>query len=76
MYKIGTGENGTVAGKIYHQRPTDREGDVAWVYCKGRLYTRRVNEEIGSLLIIDPATLRSVGQCKLFMNELFDGHYS
>jgi len=33
MYKIGTGEQGTLAGKVYLTVPTDREGEVAWVYC-------------------------------------------
>jgi hypothetical protein len=47
MYKIGTGENGTIAGFVYITVPTDREGEVTWVYCQGKLYSRRANEELG-----------------------------
>ena len=47
MYKIGTGENNTLAGKVYLHTSTEREGEVAWVYCQGKLYSRRANEELG-----------------------------
>jgi other hect domain ubiquitin protein ligase E3 len=47
MYKIGTGEKGTISGKVYLSAPTDREGEVTWVYCQGKLYSRRANEELG-----------------------------
>lgn len=48
MIKIGTGANpDTVAGKVYLHVPTDREGEVTWVYCQGKLWTRRANEELG-----------------------------
>ena len=47
MYKIGTGEAGTLAGKVYLNVPTDREGEITWVYCQGKLYSRRANEELG-----------------------------
>jgi hypothetical protein len=33
LYKIGTGENGTLSGKVYLHTPAEREGDVTWVYC-------------------------------------------
>lgn len=46
MYKIGTGENDTVAGKVYLSQQTDREGEVTWVFCKGKLYSRRANEPL------------------------------
>jgi other hect domain ubiquitin protein ligase E3 len=45
MYKIGTGEAGTSAGRVYLNQPMpDKEGEVTWVYCQGKLWARRVNE--------------------------------
>lgn len=58
MYKIGTGENNTLAGKVYLHTSTEREGEVSWVYCQGKLYSRRANEELGQVLIIDPLTFK------------------
>jgi|LauGreDrversion4_2_1035121.scaffolds.fasta_scaffold189936_1 hypothetical protein len=56
MYKIGSGESGTVAGKVYFNANCDREGEVTWVYCQGKLWARRVNEgtDLGHLLVYDP----------------------
>ncbi len=60
MYKIGTGENGTIAGKVYnHAYHPDKEGEMTWVYCQGKLYARRVNEgDLGHLLVYDPSTFK------------------
>jgi hypothetical protein len=33
LYKIGTGENGTIPGKLYISTPLEREGEITWVYC-------------------------------------------
>jgi hypothetical protein len=34
MYRIGTGEAGTIAGKVYnHASVPDLEGEATWVYC-------------------------------------------
>ena len=74
MYKLGTGEGGTVAGRRYVEVPTDREGDVTWVYCQGRLYSRRTNEEFGSLVIYDAATLKRLGDARLACGDLFGGN--
>ena len=71
MYKIGTGEKGTVAGKVYLHVTTDREGDVTWVFCNGKLYSRRANEELGTIMIIDPETFKQEGMAKLFCGEAF-----
>jgi hypothetical protein len=69
MYKIGTGENGTVPGKVYLSQPyPEKEGEVTWVYCQGKLYARRINEagtDIGHLLIYDPQTLTLEGTAKI-----------
>ena len=71
MFKIGTGENKTIAGKVYLNVPTEREGEVTWVYCQGKLYSRRANEELGSILIIDPNSFKQEGMAKLFCGEVF-----
>jgi hypothetical protein len=71
MYKIGTGEGGTLAGKVYLHVPTDREGEITWVYCQGKLYSRRANEELGQIVIIDPTTFKQEGMAKLFAGESF-----
>ena len=71
LLKIGTGENDTVAGKVYLQVPSEREGDITWVYCQGKLYSRRANEELGQLIIYDPLTLKEEGMAKLFCGEAF-----
>ena len=74
LYKIGTGENGTIAGKVYQSSPSDREGDVTWVYCQGKLFSRRTNEEFGSLAVYDAATLKKLGDARLVLGDLFGGN--
>jgi other hect domain ubiquitin protein ligase E3 len=46
MYKIGTGEAGTIPGKIYLFSPVSRVEEVCWVYCKGKLYLRNNAREV------------------------------
>lgn len=58
MYRIGTGEGGTLAGKVYFTQPTEREGEITWVYCQGKLYSRRANEELGNIVILDPTNFK------------------
>lgn len=72
MYKIGTGEAGTLAGRVYLSVPVpDREGEVTWVFWQGKLWARRVNEgaDIGHTLIYDPATFRFEGTAKLNLSS-------
>lgn len=71
MYKIGSGEAGTVAGKIYSNANADREGEVTWVYCQGKLWARRVNEgaDLGHLLVYDPLTFKLEGTAKLILTH-------
>jgi hypothetical protein len=71
MYKIGTGENDTIAGKVYLSVPSDKDGDVTWVFCQNKLYMRRAQEELGSLTIIDPNTFQVCGKAKLCCGEVF-----
>lgn len=71
MYKIGTGESGTQAGRIYAcQSQPEKEGEVTWVHCQGKLWARRVNEgsDLGHLLVFDPATLKLESTAKIPLN--------
>ena len=62
---------GTIAGKVYLQVPnTDREGEITWVYCQGKLYLKRATEPFGNLHIYDPETLTRVADAKLFVADL------
>ena len=70
MYKIGTGQN-TIAGKVYIEKKVEREGEIAWTYCNGRLFSRRVNEEFGLITLYDAATLNMVGEAKLLCGDIF-----
>ena len=72
MYKIGTGATeSTIAGKIYIEKKADREGDVSWAYCQGKLFSRRVNEEFGLLTLYDAETLGTIGDAKLLSGDIF-----
>jgi hypothetical protein len=71
LYKIGTGEDNTVPGKVYTQAPLEREGDLTWVFCQGKLYLRyHQPSEIGTLHIYDPTTLSKTSEAKLHLADL------
>ena len=46
MYKIGTGEGGSVAGKIHLYAPVNKVEEICWVYCKEKLYLRNTSREV------------------------------
>ena len=71
MFKIGTGEGGTIAGKVYLHAAADKEGEVTWVHCKGKLYMRRANEQLGLLNVVDPTSFAIEGAIKLDCGDLF-----
>lgn len=72
MYKIGTGStDSTIAGKVYLEKKADREGDVSWTYCQGKLFSRRVNEEFGVITLYDADTLNTIGDAKLLCGDIF-----
>ena len=72
MYKIGTGStDSTIPGKIYIEKKADREGDVSWTYCQGKLFSRRVNEEFGVVTLYDADTLNTIGDAKLMSSDIF-----
>ena len=58
MYKIGTGSNEkTIARKMYLEKKSDKDGEIAWTYFDGKLFCRRVNEEFGLITLYDTETL-------------------
>ena len=74
MFKIGTGERGTVAGRVTLSQPIEREGDLSWVYCQGRLYARRNNVDFGTLLVYDPKNFKKLGEARLICDDLLRGN--
>ena len=69
MYKIGTGEAGTMAGRVYlSANVPEKEGEVTWVHCQGKLWARRVNEgDLGHLLVFDPLTFKQESTAKIVL---------
>jgi len=65
MFKIGTGENNTIPGKVYLHVQSDKEMAGQWVYCKSKLYLRRYKDEPGLLRMICPETFNKIGIIKL-----------
>lgn len=50
MYKIMVKENSSrSAGVVYSETHVDKDciGDLTWTYCKGKLYARKANAEMG-----------------------------
>jgi hypothetical protein len=73
MYKVGTGSaSNTIPGKIYLEKKAERDGDVAWTYCQGKLFARRASEEFGVLTIYDSETLTTIGDARLMANDVFN----
>jgi hypothetical protein len=59
MFKIGTGNGGTKAGKIYLEKQLyfpigTKVDEVSWVYLKGKLYLRTSSRDPWMLEMIDP----------------------
>lgn len=71
MYKVGAGDCGTVAGKVYLFVQSEKESPGSWVYCKGRLYLHRTCDEAGLLRVICPETFQKLGVMKLSCSEAF-----
>jgi hypothetical protein len=61
MMKIGTGENGSTPGRVYNKTETTDVSEVTWVYCRGKLYLKKVGEPFGLLNVIDPVTFAVEG---------------
>jgi hypothetical protein len=73
MYKIGSGASPkTIPGKVYLSRRGDKDGEICWVYCKGKLYFKRADDDLGVLTVYDAETLGLVGEVKLISEEIFN----
>ena len=70
-FKIGTGEGGTVCGKVYLYQALERPEEAVWVYCRGKLYMRSAFKEAGVLSIVCPYTFKSEGMLQLYCPDLF-----
>ena len=72
MYKIGTGMNNTIAGKIYIEKRAEKDGDVTWTYADGKLFARRAaDQEAGLIYMFDAETLSALGEGKLVCGDIF-----
>ena len=60
MYKVGTGENNTIPGKVYlgASMHGGRSNFNQWVYCDEMLYARRSDEQVGVIYLVDPHTFK------------------
>ena len=76
MYKIGTGENGTVSGKVYLIKSLNVEGDLTWTFCTGKLYLRKPDLPLGTIAIYDPEEFKFEGNLKLNCEEILTPHHS
>jgi len=74
MFKIGTGDRGTIAGRVTVSVPVEKEGDLSWVYCQGRLYARRHNIDFGNLTLYDPKNFKKLGEARLVCDDVFRGN--
>lgn len=74
MFKIGSGERGTVAGKVYMDAYDEKDGDFSWVYCQGKLYARRTSSEFGNMTLYDPKNFKKLGEARLICEDVFRGN--
>jgi len=51
MFKIGTGEHGTIPGHIYLQVRVSKQEEVSWVYLKEKLYLRSSTKEVTNAIL-------------------------
>jgi hypothetical protein len=71
MLKVGTGNNGTIRGKVYlFKKNTIIEETSQLIYVKNKLYLKIINsKESGYLIIINPETFNIEGRIKLLLPE-------
>ena len=71
MFKIGTGFNETIPGKIYLESPVFRNEEVYWVYIKNKLYLRTESMDVGTIAIISPETFKKETDVTIHCPEIF-----
>jgi hypothetical protein len=69
MFKIGTGEGNSLAGKVYLHQRNEINGSITWVYLKNKLYARKVDEALGVLTVLSPDTFAVEGNISLHCND-------
>ena len=74
MFKIGTGEGNSLAGKVYLHVKTELTGSLQWVYLNNKIYARKVDESLGVLTLISPDNFLTLGTVSLQCDdkELFN----
>ena len=65
MFKIGTGEGNSLAGKVYLHAKTELSGSLQWVYLNNKIYARKVDESLGVLTLISPDNFLTLGTVSL-----------
>ncbi|KAL4466976.1 hypothetical protein ABPG74_010573 [Tetrahymena malaccensis] len=74
IYKIGTGNNNTIPGKVYVSQQVSKSEEVCWVYLKGSLYLRTSTKEQSGLIdIYNCDTLELVDTIQLKNEDIFEG---
>jgi hypothetical protein len=71
LHKIGTGENGTVPGRIYMScKKSEPQNFHSWVCCSGKLYSKKQDDELGALYVMSTENFADEKPIKLNFNSL------
>ena len=78
MYKVGTGYNSSIAGKIYlereiHSQVNAKSDEINWVYFKGKIYLRVSSKDPFIIDVINTDTFKTESNIELNCQPLF-GH--
>lgn len=73
MFKVGTGHQDTIAGKVYFKKTVSRQEQVSWVCIGDRLYLRNTSRVLGLLEVLSTTDFTLLGFVQLNSPELF-GH--
>lgn len=76
MFKVGTGNGDTKAGKVYLERQIHfaigtKVDEVCWVFAQGKLYLKTSSKDPWLLEVFNPNTLMKEGSVQLFCPSLF-----
>ncbi|KAL4510149.1 hypothetical protein ABPG72_010342 [Tetrahymena utriculariae] len=74
IYKIGTGNDNTIPGKVYVSQQVSKQEEICWIYLKGSLYLRTSTKEQSGLIdIYNCDTLELVDTIQLKNEDIFEG---
>lgn len=71
MFKVGTGRQGSIAGKVYFKKTVSRQEQVCWVCIGDRLYLRNTSRTLGLLEVLSTDDFALIGFVQLNSPELF-----